>query len=53
MLSALLDTIGALAILASVAAKIAMIRHMREPGDSVRAGVDQPAPGASSGKHAG
>jgi hypothetical protein len=30
MISALLDTLGALAILASVAAKIAMIRHMRE-----------------------
>ncbi|WP_287193123.1 hypothetical protein [Paraburkholderia sp.] len=53
MLSALLDTIGALAILASVAAKITMIRHMHEPDDIVRAGHDQPAPVASSGKHAG
>ncbi|MGF6757573.1 hypothetical protein [Paraburkholderia sp. GAS334] len=30
MISALLDTIGALAVLASIAAKIAMIRASRE-----------------------
>ena len=53
MISALLDTMGALAILASVAAKIAMIRRMREHDGVVRAGIDQPAPVASSRRHPG